>query len=150
MDTKEIVEYIGGVLLILLTVIEITPIKFNPWSWMAKVIGKAINADVLKEIADVKDKQQKTAKKLEEHIQADDDRDANMHRQRILRFNSELMRGLNFTYEYYLDMLRDIDEYEMYCENHPNYKNNRAVMAIANIKRVYQEHEKNRDFLGGV
>ena len=46
-----------------------------------------------------------------------------------------------------LDMLLDIDEYERFCETHPGYKNNRAVMAIANIKRVYQDHEENGGFL---
>jgi len=44
-------------------------------------------------------------------------------------------------------MLLDIDEYERFCETHPGYKNNRAVMAIANIKRVYQDHEENGGFL---
>ena len=85
--------------------------------------------------------------KLEKHIQDDDERDASMHRQRILRFNIELMRGENFTLECFNDMLLDIDEYERFCETHPGYKNNRAVMAIANIKRVYQDHEENGGFL---
>ena len=70
-----------------------------------------------------------------------------MHRQRILRFNIELMRGEDFTHECFNDMLLDIDEYERFCETHPGYKNNRAVMAIANIKRVYQDHEENGGFL---
>lgn len=85
--------------------------------------------------------------KLEKHIQDDDERDASMHRQRILRFNIELMRGEDFTLECFNDMLLDIDEYERFCETHPGYKNNRAVMAIANIKRVYQDHEENGGFL---
>ena len=71
-----------------------------------------------------------------------------MHRQRILRFNADLMRGDNcYTHEYFVDVLRDIDEYEDFCRSHPGYKNNRAVMAIANIKRVYEQHEKDEDFL---
>lgn len=81
------------------------------------------------------------------NIQDDDERDASMHRQRILRFNIELMRGEDFTLECFNDMLLDIDEYERFCETHPGYKNNRAVMAIANIKRVYQDHEENGGFL---
>lgn len=147
MSVSEILGWSGGGLLLLLTLIQIAPIKVNPWSWLAKNIGKAINADVLTEISDVKKQQKETEAKLDKHIQDDDERDANMHRQRILQFNMSLMRGEDFTHEYFTDMLLDIDEYERFCEGHPGYRNNRAVMAIANIKRVYAEHEKNGDFL---
>ena len=33
----------GGILLAVLTVIQIAPIKINPWSALAKAIGRAIN-----------------------------------------------------------------------------------------------------------
>ena len=136
-----------GTLLLLMTFVQVAPIKVNPWSGLAKKIGRAINGEVLNEIADIKKEQRETQDKLEKHIQDDDERDANMHRQRILRFNIELMRGEDFTLECFNDMLLDIDEYERFCETHPGYKNNRAVMAIANIKRVYQDHEENGGFL---
>lgn len=134
MNMGEILGWSGGTLLLLMTFVQVAPIKVNPWSWLAKKIGRAINGEV--------------QDKLEKHIQDDDERDANMHRQRILRFNIELMRGEDFTHECFNDMLLDIDEYERYCETHPGYKNNRAVMAIANIKRVYQDHLENGGFLG--
>ena len=147
MNMGEIVGWSGGVLFLVLTFVQITPIKVNPWSWLAKKFGRAINNEVLKEIADIKKEQRETQEKLEKHIHDDDERDACMHRQRILRFNIELMRGEDFTHECFTDMLLDIDEYEKFCEVHPGYKNNRAVMAIANIKRVYQDHEENGGFL---
>lgn len=40
-----------------------------------------------------------------------------------------------------------IDDYERYCEEHPEYPNNRAVLAIENIREVYKERLKKRDFL---
>lgn len=147
MNMGEILGWSGGTLLLLMTVVQIAPIKVNPWSWLSKKIGRAINGEVLNEIADIKKEQRETHDKLEKHIQDDDERDASMHRQRILRFNTELMRGEDFTHECFNDMLLDIDEYERFCETHPGYKNNRAVMAIANIKRVYQDHEENGGFL---
>ena len=139
MNMGEILGWSGGTLLLLMTFVQVAPIKVNPWSGLAKKIGRAINGEVLNEIADIKKEQRETQDKLEKHIQDDDERDASMHRQRILRFNIELMRGEDFTHE--------IDEYERFCETHPGYKNNRAVMAIANIKRVYQDHEENGGFL---
>ena len=36
----------GGLLIVLLTMVEIAPIKFNPWSALAKGIGRAINAEM--------------------------------------------------------------------------------------------------------
>ena len=37
---------LGGV--VLLSLIQIAPIKFNPWSAIGEAIGRAINGDVLK------------------------------------------------------------------------------------------------------
>jgi hypothetical protein len=147
MNMGEIAGWSGGALLLFLTFVQIAPIKVNPWSWLAKKIGRAINNEVLKEISDIKKELEETQGKLEKHISDDDERDAGAHRQRILRFNIELVRGDNFTHECFNETLLDIDEYEKFCESHPGYKNNRAVMAIANIKRVYQEHEENGGFL---
>ena len=46
--------------LVLLSLIEVSPIKINPWSRLAKIIGHALNAEVLEQ-------QKQTQKKLEEH-----------------------------------------------------------------------------------
>lgn len=40
-----------------------------------------------------------------------------------------------------------VDDYEEYCKGHPDYPNNRAVLAIENIRAVYMERLKRRDFL---
>lgn len=150
MSLAEILGISGGGLLIILTLIQISPLKINPWSWLAKQIGKAINSDVLTELREVKEDQEELTRKLERHIEDDEERDANYHRTRILRFNIGLMRGEEYTHEYFTDMLAEIDEYERYCNTHPDYKNNRAVIAVENIKRAYEDHVRDGDFLGGV
>lgn len=150
MSLAEILGISGGGLLIILTLIQISPLKINPWSWLAKQIGKAINSDVLTELREVKEDQEELTRKLERHIEDDEERDANYHRARILRFNIGLMRGEEYTHEYFTDMLAEIDEYERYCNTHPDYKNNRAVIAVENIKRAYEDHVRDGDFLGGV
>lgn len=43
-------------------------------------------------------------------------------------------------------ILAIIDEYEKYCRDHPNYKNNRCSAAVSNIKRVYNERLQKHDF----
>ena len=40
----------------------------------------------------------------------------------------------------------DCRAYEDYCRSHPDYKNNRCICAVANIKRVYNERLQKHDF----
>ena len=138
-----ILELLGcgaGGLLALTALIQIAPIKVNPWTAIAKAVGRAINADVLNELDTVK-------KDLADHIRMDGERNADEHRTRILRFNNELLRDIPHTKEEFIDVLADIDFYERYCEDHKDYKNNRAVHAIANISRVYDERLQKHDFM---
>ena len=140
MSIQEILVGGGGVLLLAMSIIQIAPVKINPWSALAKAIGRAINADVLKELKVVKEG-------LSDHIRMDDERNADEHRARILRFNNELLRDIPHTKEEFADVLADIDHYERYCRDHKNYRNNRAVHAIANISRAYDDRLREHDFL---
>lgn len=58
-------------------------------------------------------------------------------RYRILRFDDEVMHGQKHSKEHFDQILDDITDYEKYCANHPDYKNNKAVMSIENIKEKY-------------
>ena len=137
----------GGVLLVLLTIVQIAPIKINPWSRLAGTIGRAFNADVLRGLEEVKSGQKRTQAALDDHIRVDDERNADEHRNRILQFNNELLRDIPHTREDFIEVLAEIDHYERYCEDHPQYENNRAVHAIANIGRVYDDRLQKHDFL---
>ena len=130
----------GGLLLVLMTLVQIAPVKVNPWSWVAKMVGKAVNADVSKELGAI-------SKKLDDHVTMDDRRTADGHRARILHFNNELLRDIDHTKEEFIEVLAEIDAYEKYCREHPEYPNNRAVLAIENIREVYKERLKKHDFL---
>ena len=68
----------GGLLAVLLTLVQIAPVKVNPWSAIAKAIGRAMNADVLRELDMV-------TQKLDNHIRVDDERNADSYRTRIDR-----------------------------------------------------------------
>lgn len=130
----------GGLLAVLLTLVQIAPINVNPWSAIAKAIGRAVNADVLRELDTV-------TQKLDTHIRVDDERNADSYRTRILQFNNELLREILHTREDFIEILAVIDDYESYCRDHEDYKNNRATCAIENIKRVYMERLQKHDFL---
>ena len=140
MDIYEWLVGGGGLLAVLLTLVQIAPIKVNPWSAIAKAIGRAVNADVLRELDTV-------TQKLDTHIRVDDERNADSYRTRILQFNNELLREIMHTREDFIEILAVIDDYESYCRDHEDYKNNRATCAIENIKRVYMERLQKHDFL---
>lgn len=140
MSIQELLTGGGGLLVLALTVIQVAPVKINPWSAIAKAIGRAINAEVLAEL-------ERTRIKLDNHIKTDDEWAADMHRARILRFNQELIRQIPHTREEFIEVLTEIDRYQRFCREHPDYPNSRAVHAIANIGRVYDERLQKHDFL---
>ncbi len=66
---------------------------------------------------------------------------------RILSFSDQVRHNVRHSKESFDQVNSDIDTYRRYCDKHPEYKNNRAVMAIANIERVYAECLQQHDFL---
>lgn len=143
MTAQDILLGGGGLLAAALTLLQLSPIKVDPWSALAKALGRAINADLMQELA-------ATKAALEEHIRLDDERNADGHRAKILAFNTELLRGIDHTREDFIEVLAEIDQYESYCRAHPEYKNNRAKHAISNIGRVYDDRLAKHDFLGEI
>ena len=71
MSVQDIVLAGGGGVFVLLTLLQIAPIKINPWSAIAKTVGRAINAEVLKELDEMKSVQKDTRERLERHIEVD-------------------------------------------------------------------------------
>lgn len=137
----------GGLLVILLTFIQISPIKVNPWSSLARSIGKAINSDIVSKFDDLDEKINNLEENLKD-LKADcEKRDATLCRTHILRFGDEILHGMRHSYEHYQNVLLDIDVYEKYCSTHPLYKNNLAKMTIELIKKTYKESFNNKDFL---
>lgn len=126
MNLYEIITSGGGLLILTMTVIQVSPIKVNPWSKIAKSIGRAMNVEVMD--------------KLEES-------EADVARYRILRFNDEVRYKVRHSEEHFNQLIDDIDKYERYCRSHPEYKNNKALSAIKNIKQVYEKCRRENSFL---
>ncbi len=138
----------------LTALIQISPIKINPWSWFGKMLKKmwagfckSLTAPVLAELAEVKEENRETRRVLETHIKLADQSKADGLRADILRFNNEVMRGIQHTEEEFVEILAKKDGYETYCRDHEDYVNSRAVHAIANIERVYDACLAENDFL---
>ena len=113
-------------LAVLATVVELVPIKINPWRWLLGIIGKALTKDI--------------SDKLEQ-------KDAEDARNHILRFGDEIKNKVRHSEEYFNQILDDITKYEQYCDQHPDFKNARTMATKQIIKDVYAKCLKEKDFL---
>lgn len=137
---KQIVLSGGSVLLIIMTLVQVTPIKINPWSWLGRCIGRVINGEVIAKVDELN-------KELADHKAKSEERHATLCRAHILRFGDEVLHGIPHSKEGYDNILLDIDSYEEYCDKHPCYKNNVAIATIQHIKKMYQIHLEKDSFL---
>jgi arginine decarboxylase-like protein len=131
MNIAEILENMGtsgiiGSAWVVLTLLQVTPIKINPWSTIAKVIGRALNVELMDRV---------------------NENEANNVRYRIIRFDDEIRHHIKHTEEHFNQVIEDIDKYEDYCEKHPLYENNKAKMAIKNVKETYERCRSEHSFL---
>lgn len=63
---------------------------------------------------------------------------ATLARTHILRFNDELRSGMVHSEEYFKQQILDIDTYNKYCADHPDFANGLTVMASENIKSEFK------------
>ena len=122
----------GVLFVIVLTLIQIAPIKVNPWSWLARTVGKAVTGETLKRL----DALEKDIKDIKEK---NEEREAKKARSSILRFGDEIRRGTLHSKEHFDQILLDISFYEHYCDTHKNFENNIALMTIEKIKDTYRQ-----------
>lgn len=123
-------------LVVLASLLEVSKIKINPWSWIGGLLNKNVMCKVDKIERDLADVERKVGENT-----------AVSSRYRILRFDDELLHEVKHTKEHFDQILYDIDVYERYCNEHPDFKNNLAVMAIKHIKNVYQKCSRDNLFL---
>lgn len=150
MNLETILPYLrdfGGILIILMTIVQIAPIKINPWSWLASTIGNALNRDLSKKIDQVAAKQAEVEYKLDLHIAENEKENALMNRREILTFARQILSGQKHTKESFCEILNIIDDYQRYCDRHPQFANNRCLFAIDMIKDNYKERLAKADFL---
>lgn len=140
MSVQDLLLPCGGFLIVLLTLIQIAPIKINPWSAIAKTLGRAINKEMMDKLEslDKEMKQLRDATALESALNC---------RVRIIHFGDETLHGQKHTKEHFDQILRDIDKYEHYCNTHPEFENNVTVLTSARIKEIYQKRLADGDFL---
>ena len=112
------------VLIILFSLIQIAPVKLNPWDKVFGWIGKKVNGAVEKRIGVV-----------EKQVR---DMWINSHRQSILTFARECRADIEHDSEEWANILNQCEDYELYCETN-KVANGVVKSNITYIRNLYQE-----------
>lgn len=124
-----------------ITLIQIAPIKLDPWGTIVRALRNSLVGGIEKKLNEIGKKVDCLEVQFEENK-------ALHARAHILRFADEIYNGKKHTKEYFDDMLSDIDEYEKYCHAHPEFKNNKATISAKLIRSAYQTAIETHDFKG--
>lgn len=136
MSGYEVVELINlippsikdiGLAVFVLSIIEIAPVKVNPWRWLRSF------AELPKRLENL------------EH-EFNDDR-AFRWRQMIVNRGDRVQDGYKLRKEVWKDTIETIDNYEKYCDKHPEFRNELATITIEYMRHKYQEALETKDFL---
>lgn len=142
------VTFLAIVVVSIMSLIQISPIKINPWSWIARAIGRAINGDIFNEIKGIKEEINDIKESRKEYKKEREFMKATACRRRILNFDDELRRRLQHSEESFNSIIEDIDFYVPFCEEHKNdYSNKKAEAAISNILEKYKQCKEQNDFI---
>ena len=115
-----------------ITLIQVAPIKINPWSWLGKMLKKSLFGSIEEKI----DKISVKVDRLE--VQAEEDK-AIQARTQILRFADELYIKVHHSQEYFLQMLDCVKLYQDYCKKHPDFPNGRTEHSCDLIVKTYDD-----------
>lgn len=129
---KEIFTHPGLVLFGAITLIEVTPIKINPWGALFKWIGKAVNGDIQKDLVELKRDFEETK--------------AQDKRWRILEFSRSCRNGVQHSREEWKHAISELAEYEQYTEK--KHITNGVMEEDAKfLRELYHERNRKNDFL---
>lgn len=131
------------VIAILMSIVQVSKIPVNPWSF----IGNVLNKDLLLEVREQKKKLESLSSKMGGIEDRISETDAKAARYRIIRFDDEVRHQVLHTKEHYDQIIIDIDTYESFCKDNEWFVNNQAHWAIANIRKRYEEHNVDNSFL---
>lgn len=122
----------GVVLVGAVTLIQIAPIKINPWTWIRKQLSELIYGEVRKDIRDVKN--EITEMKVQNW------------RWNVLDFANSCKNGRRHTLDDWKHAIEQLAEYENYIER-SNITNGVFEEDAKYLREEYHERCKKNDFL---
>ena len=148
--------------------IEVTPLKINPWSSLIKWIGKNFNdklnksidskvdalgeklsekdRELSKKIDDISEKVDTLNNSFRQHITESERKNLQDTRRDILDYCNSCMNGRKHTKEEFDFVISECDYYEKYIQDH-DLKNGVIEAAIREIRRLYDKCIQEHSFL---
>lgn len=147
LTTNDVIFILGVISCVFMTIVQKASKRFKPWTWLAEQFGKVVNKEMLDkldkvegEIKEIKNKDEEQNRKVEIQV-------VKSARRRILWCSDEIRKKDRHSEEYFNDVLDDISYYKQYCKNHPEFENEKAVLAIKLVERTYEKCISDNDFL---
>ena len=132
---QQLVDFVtqpGVVLIGAITLIEVTPIKLNPWKWLFTIIGNLLYGDMRKDI-----------KELKRDFEETKAQDKRWH---ILNFANNCRNGKLHSREEWNHVISELAEYEAYTEA-KDITNGVIEENSKYLRALYQERIKRNDFI---
>lgn len=140
MSLAEVCCAVMGAAVSLLTLVELLPVKINPWGHLLRALGRAINGEVLLRV-------ELLSGEVRDLGAAFQRQQAESCRARIIRFGDELLHDDLHSKEHFDQILLDIAVYEQYCRSEPTFANGVTDLTIVRIKQVYANCLREHNFL---
>ncbi len=124
LQAGEIAGWAVVLLILLLSLIQVSPLKINPWDRILGWIGKKLNGET-----------EKNLQKLGTQVQ---DMWISNHRQCILTFARECRAGIDHSSDEWTNVLNTAEEYEQYVEKN-HVTNGIITQDTVYLRNLYQE-----------
>ena len=121
-----------------ITLIEVAPIKINPWRSLLKWVGKAINGDIQAQIAEIKTE----VKELKEDCEL---KNVDDMRWEILNFVNTCRRGTEHSKDEWRHVMTQLAKYEDYTER-KGISNGVIEEDSRYLRELYHKHNTKNDF----
>lgn len=136
---KEIFTTPSVVIFGVITLIEVVPIKINPWHALFKWVGKAINGDLQKQVTEIK--QEVTDLKKDCELKNADDM-----RWEILNFANTCRQGAHHSKDEWRHVMDQLAKYEDYTDK-KGIANGVIEEDSKYLRELYHDRNSDNDFI---
>lgn len=144
--TQEYSSFLIIVGLIVLSLIEITPVKVNPWSAIGRGVSKFLNWMSKQMMGEFVDKLDGISDKVDTLSTVVDENEIDRIRWEIFMFSSECQRGVNHTQREFQRIFKINKKYHNILER-IHEENGDIDREIAYLEKLYAEKQENDSFL---
>ena len=143
----DFLEWVKGNLVIVIfgtiTLVQISPIKIDPWTWLLKKCRDIMLGEDFKKLQNDISDLKKTQAEIQKNVT---DEKVAETRWNILAFATSCRKGEQHTLEEWRHCSEQLDWYEKYCQDN-KVSNGVIKQASAFIRSMYGQHLIDNDFL---